>query len=88
MKDRPKPPSIRKRTNPSGKKIWVVDYIDPETGNRKRENVGTRKEDADRHANQLYDQMMIKWRGEVLSSKKTRLWMNYLRRSFGIVSIH
>lgn len=64
MNDRPKPPVVRQRTNPSGKKVWCVHYTDPETSRRKRPAIGTRKEDADRYANKLYDQMMVEWRGD------------------------
>ncbi|MCB2211369.1 tyrosine-type recombinase/integrase [bacterium] len=64
MNDRPKVPTIRQRTNPSGKKVWIIDYVDPETGERKRETIGTRKEDAERRKDHLYDEMMVQWRGD------------------------
>jgi hypothetical protein len=53
---RPDTPNVRSRKNPSGERVYFVDYFDFEKNKRVREVVGPRKAEADRRAAEIYQQ--------------------------------
>jgi len=55
---KPEIPGIRERTNPSGKKVYQLDYYDIREEKRVRSVVGFRKKVAQLKANQIYNEMM------------------------------
>jgi len=61
---KPERPNVRSRINPSGKRVYFIDYIDPNTGKRQRYVVGMVKRDAEKKADQAYRDMMAKYVGD------------------------
>ena len=62
--NKPEIPTVRSRQNPSGKRVYEIDYKDPFTKKRIRKTVGTRRKDADKMASQIYNDLMAKYIGE------------------------
>jgi integrase len=62
--EKPERPNVSSRINPSGDRIYRLDYKNPLTGKRVRSVVGSVKKDAEKKADQLYREMMAKYVGE------------------------
>lgn len=60
----PEMPNVRHRINPSGDRVYFIDYFDVRTDKRVRETVGPRKADAQKRASYIYQQMMARYVGE------------------------
>jgi integrase len=60
---RPDTPNVRSRKNPSGERVYFVDYFDFEKNKRVREVVGPRKAEADRRAAEIYQQRKDEYLG-------------------------
>lgn len=61
---RPKMPNVRSSVNSAGKNIYFIDYMDPFQNKRIRERIGTRKDEAQKRASQIYSDLRKKWLGE------------------------
>ena len=75
---KPNPPNIRTRINPSGKKVYFIDYTDPHSGKRIRETIGSRKSDAEKRKLQIYNNLMAVYLGEPEEPMGTKLFRNLL----------
>ncbi len=60
---KPKIPSVRGRMLPSGNTMYMIDYYDPWTKKRVRQNVGEEEDDAHSEASRIYQQMVDRWNG-------------------------
>ena len=67
---KPKLPNIRERINPSGQKVYMLDYFDIIENKRKRPIIGSRKQLAQLKANQIYNEMMERYVGIPDKGKK------------------
>ena len=61
---KPRLPAVSKRKNPSGKIAYRVNYFDPWENRRFQEVVGTRKADAQKLAQHIFEEMMARFHGE------------------------
>jgi len=57
-------PTVSKRSNPKGKVVYRINYVTPWDNVRHQPVVGTRKDEAVRKANLVYEDMMSRYFGE------------------------
>ncbi len=62
---RPNVPKVRSRKNPSGERVYFIDYFDVSRDKRVREVVGPRKAEADLRAAEIYQQRKDEYLGVV-----------------------
>jgi hypothetical protein len=77
----PELPNVRSRKNPSGDRVYFIDYWDEDRQKRIREVVGSRKADAEKRAAQIYKELMSQYLGEP-SRKITDLSLRELVEAF------
>ena len=65
---KPERPNVNFRINPSGKRVYRLDYREPFTEKRIRKVVGFIKRDAEKKADQVYQEMMAMYVGEPQST--------------------
>ncbi len=66
--EKPERPNVSSRINPGGDRVYRLDYKNPLTGKRVRSVVGSIKRDAEKKADQIYQEMMAKYVGEPQST--------------------
>lgn len=79
---KPELPNVRERKNQGEKSIYFIDYWDPFQEKRIRETVGTRRIDARKRADQIYQQLMARYLGEPTDTATAEITLPELIEAF------